>query len=121
MKKINIFGIITIILFLAIAACGPSVYKISMHGNRYDGKNVRVKGKVINTLHLDDLNYFVIKRGKYHVNVVTNDFLPVLNDNVTVRGKIISKFYYQRDTIVVIKENTKAKKSKDNIFNKSVR
>ena len=104
MKKFNIFGIITIILFLAIAACGPSVYKISMHGNRYDGKNVRVKGKVINTLHLDDLNYFVIKRGKYHVNVVA------IKDESEMRSFIDPKRPLEDDTqllVIVEKEDLK--------------
>ena len=62
-----------------------------------------VRGKVINTLRLEDLSFFTIKNhGK--INVTTISFLPVKDDYVRVRGVVDDKFYYQRDTILVIKE-----------------
>jgi hypothetical protein len=91
-------------VFALCSGCAVPIGQITKHGERYDGKKVRVKGKVINTLHLEDLNFFVIKKGGDRINVITNDFLPAINDNVRVKGRVINEFYYQRDTILVIKE-----------------
>ncbi|MBQ9214848.1 MAG: hypothetical protein IJ150_13065 [Bacteroidales bacterium] len=112
------FFILTILACLLVFGCATPIGTITKHGERFNGKNVVVKGKVINTLHLEDLNYFVLKKKKNYINIITNDFLPAVNDNVKVKGKVISKFYYQRDTILVVKETiTPAKKTS---FNKAV-
>ncbi|MBQ5403189.1 MAG: hypothetical protein IIU11_02305 [Bacteroidales bacterium] len=111
--------VLLILALLNTLSCTVPLNKIANNGSSFDGKKVTVKGKVINTLHLDDLNFFVLKKGSDKVNVITNDFLPVVNDNVKVKGKVISKFYYQRDTILVIKEMTKPS-GKEMNFNKVV-
>ena len=53
------------------------------------------------------------------MNIITNDFLPVVGDNVKVHGSVISKFYYQRDTILVVRELVTPKDS-PSMFNKVV-
>jgi hypothetical protein len=107
-------------LITLTTACTTPVNVITQHPSFFDGKKVAVKGKVINTLHLDDLSYFVIKSsGNNKINIVTNDFLPVIGDNVKVRGTVIPKFYYQRDTILVIREEVKPRDLKS--FNNVVR
>lgn len=101
-------------------ACTTPINVITQHPGFFDGKKVAVKGRVINTLHLDDLSFFVVKgNGNHKINVITNDFLPVVGDNVKVRGTVISKFYYQRDTILVINEVVKPKDS-PTVFNNVV-
>lgn len=119
MRKLYLFGFL-ILAILLISACSTSISKITKHGDRFDGKKVVVKGTVINTLHLDDLNYFVLKNGKAKINVITNDFLPVVNDHVKVKGQVINKFYYQRDTNLVVREIVKPRPGKD-VFNKAVK
>ncbi len=106
-------------VLVGMAACTTPLNLIAQHPNFFDGKKVTVKGKVINALHLDDLSFFTIKSGGNKLNVITNDFLPVLGDNVKVHGTVIPKFYYQRDTILVIRENVKPKETP--AFNKVVR
>lgn len=105
-------------VLLILSACTIPVATVAKHGEWYDGKQVKVKGKVVNTLHLEDLNFFVIKKGGNYLNVKTNDFLPAINDNVKVKGKVINKFYYQRDTILIIEETVKPSKTTN--FNKAV-
>ncbi len=114
------------IVFLMLAAvlplsCTTPIQSIVAHPDSYNGRNVKVKGKVINTLHLDDLSFFTVKGGSKKLNVITNDFLPVVGDNVKVKGKVLSKFYYQRDTMLVIRESVCPKERRGiTIFNKAV-
>ena len=103
---------------LIFCGCSTSIGRITKHGEKFDGKKVTVKGKVVNTLHLEDLNYFVLKKGNQRINIITNDFLPAVNDNVKVKGKVINEFCYQRDTILVVKETVKP--GKKTAFNKAV-
>ena len=96
----------TIALIVAaclISACSTPIAAITKHPEDYRGKTVIVKGRVINTLRLEDLSFFTIKNhGK--INVTTTSFLPVINDYVRVKGVVDDKFYYQRDTILIVRE-----------------
>lgn len=119
MKKVLLHIVTLAVVLTVMTACTTPINVISQHPAFFDGRKVRVKGKVINTLHLDDLSFFTIKSGSNKINIITNDFLPVLGDNVKVRGTVISNFYYQRDTILVIKEIVKPKDS-PTMFNRVV-
>jgi len=120
MKKIYTIGFLIVALIFG-AACTTPVQTVVNRPWRYHGKNVKVRGKVVNTLHLEDLSFFTIRGGQSRINVVTDDFLPVLGDNVKVKGKVDMAFYYQRDTMLVIHENVKPKQRKGSSpFNNSV-
>lgn len=108
-----------VVVVVLMSACTTPIHVINQHPAFFDGRKVTVKGKVINTLHLDDLSFFTIKSGGNKMNVTTNDFLPVVGDNVKVHGTVDAKFYYQRDTILVIHEVVKPKDS-PTMFNKVV-
>ena len=96
----------TIALIVAtclMSACCTPIASITKHPEDYRGKTVIVKGRVINTLRLEDLSFFTIKNhGK--INITTTSFLPVINDYVRVKGVVDDKFYYQRDTILIVRE-----------------
>lgn len=119
----KLYSIVALIVALMVpVSCTTPVQTIVSHPWRYDGKKVKVRGKVVNTLHLDDLSFFTVRGGRSKVNVITNDFLPVVGDNVKVKGRVISKFYYQRDTILVIRELVKPREGRGvSPFNKSVK
>ena len=106
-------------VLVVVAACTTPIRVITEHPSFFNGRKVTVKGRVINTLHLDDLSFFTIKSGGNKLNIITNDFLPVVGDNVKVHGSVISKFYYQRDTILVVRELVTPKDS-PSMFNKVV-
>lgn len=110
---------LTAVLVL-MSACTTPIRLIEQHPAFFHGRKVTVKGKVINTLHLEDLSFFTVRSGGNKINVTTNDFLPVLGDNVKVRGTVDAMFYYQRDTILVIHEMVKPKDS-PSMFNNVVR
>ena len=100
----KILKLVVIILAACIInSCCTPIAAITRHPEDYRGKTVIVKGRVINTLRLEDLSFFTIKNhGK--INVTTTSFLPVINDYVRVRGVVDDKFYYQRDTILIVRE-----------------
>ncbi|MBQ1696432.1 MAG: hypothetical protein II075_00960 [Bacteroidales bacterium] len=111
--------IVVAAVMVMMTACTTPINVITAHPNFFDGRKVTVKGKVINTLHLDDLSFFVIKSGQSKLNIITDDFLPVVGDNVKVHGVVIPKFYYQRDSILVVKEQVKPRDLKS--FNNVVK
>ena len=111
--------IVLIIFGCILSSCCTPIAAITQHPERYRGKTVVVRGKVINTLRLEDLSFFTIKNhGK--INVTTISFLPVKDDYVRVRGVVDDKFYYQRDTILVIKEIVEIDKNVKPDFNRMV-
>jgi len=118
MKLLYYISALTVVLVI-MTACTTPIRVITEHPSFFNGRKVTVKGRVINTLHLDDLSFFTIKSGGNKLNVITNDFLPVVGDNVKVHGSVISKFYYQRDTILVVREIVTPKDS-PTMFNKVV-
>jgi len=101
---------LTIVLLLIIAGCAIPMRTLINHPQTFSGKNVRVKGKVISVIELDDLKIFKLKSNKYMIWITTNGFTPVLDDVITVKGKLDPKFYYQRDTLIVVHEIMKVKK-----------
>ena len=109
-----------VVVLVLMSACTTPIGVIEQHPAFFHSRKVTVKGRVINTLHLDDLSFFTVKSSGNKINVTTNDFLPVVGDNVKVHGTVDACFYYQRDTILVIHEVVKPKDS-PTMFNKVVR
>ena len=112
--------IIAILVISSLQACTTPIGLITAHPDYWNSRSVVVKGKVISTMRLEDLSIFTIKQSGQRISIVTNDFLPVINDIVKVKGKVDNKFYYQRDTLLVIKETVEQKKNSKPNFNKSV-
>ncbi|MBP5502282.1 MAG: hypothetical protein IKR94_08290 [Bacteroidales bacterium] len=117
MKTLSTIALI--IIACIISACCTPISLITEHPERYRGQTVTVKGRVINTLRLEDLSFFTIKNhGK--INITTTSFLPVKDDYVRVRGVVDDKFYYQRDTILIIREIVKIDEDAKPDFNRMV-
>ena len=112
--------IIAIILTTCLlSACCTPIASITKHPEDYRGKTVIVKGRVINTLRLEDISFFTIKNhGK--INITTTSFLPVKDDYVRVKGIVDDKFYYQRDTILIIREIVEIDENVKPDFNRMV-
>lgn len=117
---INILKILaTAVSAYVLGACCTPIASITKHPEDYRGKTVIVKGRVINTLRLEDLSFFTIKNhGK--INITTTSFLPVKDDYVRVKGIVDDKFYYQRDTILIIREIVEIDENKKPDFNRMV-
>ena len=47
------------VVLVVMSACTTPIRVIEQHPGFFHGKKVTVKGKVINTLHLEDLSFFL--------------------------------------------------------------
>jgi aspartyl/asparaginyl-tRNA synthetase len=99
-KKIYI-----LLSILILSGCTTSIKKIVENPQKYHKKSVKVKGKVVNSLLLDDIMMFTIKDHSGElIDVVTKSFLPVKGDIVKVRGQVVNNYKYSRRKLLVIKE-----------------
>ncbi len=123
MSKINIL-VPVFIIFILLSSCKTSIKSIIENPEKYHGKNVKVKGMIRSSMQLNDIKVFTIKDfSGEHITVITQNRIPVFEDNITVKGHVITNFsYHNRDEIIVIKEKTfEKKKSKIEIeFEKSI-
>ncbi len=110
--------LLLVIMSVVLCSCTTPIAVIVDHPAKFKDKEVKIKGRVVSAIKLEDLSFFILKQNGRRINVVTNDFLPVVNDWVSVKGVVDNKFYYQRDTMLVVKETIKA--SKETNFNKAV-
>ena len=118
--RLTLYFAILLSIIAVLACCTTPIGLINAHPEFWNDKNVTIKGKVISTMRLEDLSIFTIKQSGQRISVVTNDFLPVINDQVKVKGKVNTKFYYQRDTLLVVKETVEQRKNSKPNFNKAV-
>ncbi len=103
-----------IFIILALASsCFTSIAKINKNPHKYDSKKVRVKGRVISSTALDDLNIFYLQNNKHNIAVITEGYLPIKNEIIIVKGTVIEKFKYRpKSEILVIHEKIKIKDKK---------
>ena len=109
MKKI-----ITIFLLLVLFyGCTTPIRRIVKHPEKLHSKNVRVKGKVVSSLLLEDLRIFYVqdKYKKHIIPIVTKNYLPIKNDYVIVRGHVINNYSYNnKKKMVVVYEKDSIRK-----------
>lgn len=111
------------VLFLA-SGCFTPIKLIVENPDYYDAKKVKIKGKVISSIELDDLNIFYIQNGKNTIAVITEGYLPIKNEVVKVKGQVYSNFqYHSRWNMQVVYErikihNKKTKKADYKYINK---
>ncbi len=101
MKWSKYVVLLSFILFLLVG-CNASIRRLNKKIPRKDGKTVRIKGKVINSLQLNDLNLFTIKRRKQTINVVTPNYLPIRGEKIRVTGVVNNEFKYSRYPVMVV-------------------
>jgi uncharacterized membrane protein YcgQ (UPF0703/DUF1980 family) len=92
------------LLVLILSACATPVKKIYKSPDKFQGKQVKVKGRVISSIELSDLYSFTIKDKSGKIMVVTENLLPLKNDRIRVKGTFEKNFIYKEKTIMVIKE-----------------
>ena len=115
MKKI-----ITIFLLLIFFyGCTTPIRRIVKHPEKLHSKRVRVKGKVVGSLLLEDLKIFYIedKLGRNIIPIVTKNYLPIKNDYVIVKGHVIKNYtYHDKQKMVIVFEKDSIRKiSPDNM------
>ncbi len=107
--------IITIILFATSCYMPVSIRRVAKHADKLDGRKVRVKGKVISSVKLEDLSIFYVasKNGKHNIAVVTKGSFPYKNDYTVVRGRVKNDFtHHGKYKMPVIYETAEIKEFK---------
>jgi uncharacterized protein YdeI (BOF family) len=96
--------LINFTILLLISACAIPIKKIYKSPERFNGRKVVIKGKVISSLQLNDLFTFTIKDKTGKMMVVTENLLPLQKDKLRVNGVVDKNFIYKEQTIIVVKE-----------------
>lgn len=104
MKRILL---ILFVLTFLLSSCITSIKKISKKRDKFQDKKVWVRGKVVSSLDLKEINCFTIRNRKGNILVVTDNFLPLKRDRLWVRGTIDFNFEYKDKLILVIHEKKK--------------
>ncbi|MFN8257534.1 MAG: hypothetical protein U0W24_17700 [Bacteroidales bacterium] len=105
--KFNITIYLTVLytLFSLSLGCATSIAKIKKAPQKFEGKTIKVKGRVVSSLNLKDLKSFTIQGRTGNILVITNNWLPLKNDKITVKGQINTQFLYKDKTMLVVIEN----------------
>jgi hypothetical protein len=118
----NLYQIKYILLFLSLlffSSCFTSIKSIVNNPERFDQKKVRIKGRVVSSIELDDLNVFYLQSRNHTLAVITEGYLPMKNEFIIVKGQVFSEFkYHSRWNMQVIYEKIKIRnrKSKDSDY-----
>ena len=105
-----------LVFFLFVATltnCTTPIGLINKKPDKYDGKKVKVSGKVISSLQLADIMCFTLKERGSVICVVTQNYLPLIGSEIKVKGSFKKNYSYNDRKMMVVEENLKkAKKYK---------
>lgn len=102
MKRLCFLFVFVALLF---TACSVPIAKIMAESERYDGKEVTVKGKVTSSTDLKIVKFYFLDDGSGDIRVVTkDDDMPAEGESRKVRGVVDQKFKVGSFKWVVIKE-----------------
>jgi len=107
--------LISLVFLLLIFAqsCTTPITMIVKKPGKYDGKKVRVSGKVISSLRLVDIMCFTLKDKSGKICVVTKNFLPIKREHLFITGVVDRNYQYEGRSMIVIKEKKlKSRKNK---------
>lgn len=108
-KSFTFIVLIGIISFTV--SCTTPIGLINKKPEKYDGKKVRVSGKVISSLQLKDIMCFTIKERNENICIVTKNYLPITGEYIFVKGVVQRNFSYDGRTLLVILESQKKAKT----------
>jgi len=93
---------------LALAGCaalvGTRIADIKKAPSAYDGKTVRITGKVTSAHNLLLVKYYAVDDGTGEIPVVTQSELPKEGESVRVKGRVDQAFVLGSARLVVIVE-----------------
>jgi hypothetical protein len=96
-------------LILSLTGCDTlfptPISKIIQNPRSYEGTQVMVSGKVVETFSLVVLRYFIIRDDTGEIAVVTERSVPKKGEHIKVIGKVEEAFSLGDQQLIVIKEN----------------
>jgi hypothetical protein len=90
-----------------LTSCITTIKSINKKPERYQGKKVFVRGEVISSLDLLDINCFTLKGRKSNLLIITDNLLPLKRDKIWVTGVVERNYKYKKRTLLVIVEKKK--------------
>ncbi|NJO92575.1 MAG: hypothetical protein HC831_29130 [Chloroflexia bacterium] len=98
---------VLIISLSTLTSCITTIKNINKKPDRFQGKKVYVRGKVVSSLDLLDINCFTLKGKKGNLLIVTDNLLPLKDDKIWVTGVVERNYKYKKRTLLVIIEKKK--------------
>jgi len=99
-------GFITalVISALTLTSCSTAIKHLKAKPDRYQGKKVVIRGEVVSSLDLIDINCFTIKDKSGNILIVTDNLLPLKKDKIRVKGTFEKNYKYKKQSFMVVKE-----------------
>lgn len=103
-RRIALIIFATMLMF----SCSTKVKTIMTNIEKYDGKEVTIKGIVENPTNLNITKFFFIDddSGK-KMRVVTKNALPKEGDKLKIKGKVVQRFKVGSFQWIILKETVK--------------
>ena len=99
--------IILLLIGAVFSSCITTIKSINKKPERYHGKKVYIRGKVISSLDLLEINCFALKGRKENLLIVTDNLLPLKRDRMWVTGVVEKNYKYKKRTLLVVIEKKK--------------
>jgi hypothetical protein len=80
-----------------LTSCITTIKSINKKPERYQGKKVFVRGEVISSLDLLDINCFTLKGRKSNLLIITDNLLPLKRDKIWVTGVVERNYKYKSE------------------------
>ncbi len=77
--------------------------------SKYNGKSIKIKGKVIESVIAFGVGYFAISDGTAAIAVIPAKTFPKVGEEVTIRGQVKNAFVIGDKSLTVIVEDTGGK------------
>lgn len=108
----TIMLIITVLLVsLIMTSCkissGTSIKEILDNPREFSGKEIQVKGEVLDTFSLVVIKYFTLKDNTGEITVVTSKLLPKKGTTIKIKGNVEEAFSIGNQQLIVINESEK--------------
>ena len=88
-----------------LSSCSTDIKEIKDNINDYNGKEVKVSGKVIETTDLMMWKYYQIEDKTGEIYIIPAGELPEEGQKLTVTGIVNEKMKVGKENLVVIKES----------------
>ena len=107
MLSLKNIALILIIGLFSQTGCITSIKSINKKPDRFEGKKVFIRGKVISSLELLDINCFTLKGKKENLLIITDNLLPLKRDKIWVKGIVKKNYKYKKRSLLVVVEKKK--------------
>lgn len=105
--------VLIFISLIMLSGCITTIKRINKKPQRYHEKKVYVRGEVVSSLDLLDINCFTLKGRKKTLLVVTDNLLPLKRDKIWVTGIVEKNYKYKKRSLLVLREKKKKLKKRD--------